>query len=65
MPTQEQLEALYKLPTSHEQLEIMQKNMMVLMEQQQKQQAAEMSRKLQVGVACGWVCVHLLFNGHS
>ncbi len=50
MPTQEQLEALYKLPTSHEQLEIMQKNMMVLMEQQQKQQAAEMSRKLQVGV---------------
>ncbi|XP_064401979.1 histone deacetylase 4-like [Halichondria panicea] len=53
IPTQEQLEALYKLPTSHEQLEIMQKNMMVLMEQQQKQQAAEVSRKLQASHSVG------------
>ena len=46
IPTQEQLEAMYKLPANQEQLEALQKNMVAFMEQQQKQQ--EISRKLQV-----------------
>ena len=41
MPTQEQLEALYKtIPASQDQLEVMQKQMMAFLEQQQKAAAA-------------------------
>ena len=37
MPTQEQLEALYKtIPSSQDQLEAMQKQMLAILEQQQK-----------------------------
>ena len=39
---------MYKLPANQEQLEAVQKSMLAFMEQQQKQQAAEISRKLQV-----------------
>ena len=41
MPTQEQLEALYKhIPASQDQLEVMQKQMLAFLEQQQKAAAA-------------------------
>ena len=41
MPTQEQLEALYKhIPASQDQLELMQKQMLTFLEQQQKAAAA-------------------------